>query len=184
MSVYIKPTKTVALGVQAVADSTPYVLVDLSDTTNYPHTATGQVHLQGLLLNTEKASDGVYDIWAGVLTENDSDDGSVEWFEVFHIEAVGNATDSTDRMYVARDYTFGGSKPQGINLFVDDSSSTPYLTTNMTTADDSTYDNEVGLTGPGDDSTLPAAGDVILYVEEVSGTGTIDFSILAFYDTV
>ena len=182
MGTYIKPPNVVCLGVEAVAASTPYVLIDLSDATLYPHTATGQVHLKGLMLNTEKASDGVYDIWAGVCIENDSSDGSVEWFDILHIEAVGNATDSTDRMYIARDYTLGGANPQGLNLAVV-SGATPFLTTNLTTADDSTYDGNVGITGPGDDSTLPAAGDVILYVEEVSGTGTIDFSILGIYDT-
>ena len=182
MGIQIEPPKVVNLGIQAVAATTPYVLIDLSNT-SYPHTATGQVHLKGLFLNTEKAGDGVYDIWAGVVIENDATNGSVNWFDLFHIEAVGNTVDSTDRMYVARDYTLGGSNPQGLNLFVDDSGSTPFFVTNQVATDDSTYENDAEHDSPLDDSSVMAAGDVVILVEEVSGTGTLDFSLLAIYDT-
>ena len=183
MGTYNKPPNVVSLGVEGVSASTPYVLIDLSNAAGYPHTATGQVHLKGLMLNTEKASDGVYDIWAGVVLENDATDGSVSYFDVFHIQAVGNATDSTDRMYVARDYTLGGANPQGLNLFVDDSGSTPFFLTNQGSADDTTYESDDEVTSPLDDTTVMAAGDVIVWIEEVSGTGTLDFSLLAIYDT-
>ena len=70
-----------------------------------------------------------------------------------------------------------------MNLFVDDSSSTPFFLTNQGSADDTTYESDAEHASPHDDTSLMAAGDVIIWIEEVSGTGTLDFSLLAIYDT-
>ena len=58
-----RETYVVNVGAEAVAASTAYVLVDLSDSTNFPHNETNWLNLLGLKLNSEKASDGVYDEW-------------------------------------------------------------------------------------------------------------------------
>jgi len=187
MTYITKPPNVAHVGVQGVSATAPYVLVDLSDTTNYTHTGTTAIHLKGLFINTEKKGAGVYDIWAGVLTENDSDNGSLDYFELFHIETIhvadSDTTPTTDRMNIQRDYTLGGANPQGLNLQVT-SGATPYLTTNEVLAGNSALLNSTNRVGAGDDSTKLAAGDLVLYIEEVSGTGTLDFSATAIYDTV
>ena len=71
------------LGAEAVAASTAYVLVDLSDTTNFPHANTRAIVLHDLYLTGEKASTGIYDIWVGVVTEVDATNGSVDWLQVW-----------------------------------------------------------------------------------------------------
>jgi len=43
-------TKWAFLRAAAVAADTGYILVDLSDSTNYPHTATGRIRLYSLTL--------------------------------------------------------------------------------------------------------------------------------------
>jgi hypothetical protein len=179
---------TVNLGAEAVAASTAYVLVDLSDTTNYPHTQSNFLNLLGLELSTEKASDGVYDLWCGVIYEVDATNGSALWFDVFHIEASGNATDSTDRFAVSRDYTCGGSNPSGISARVNAAGDgLLWMVGNQEQAGNTNWQTDVGLASPvgaaAGATGKPGAGDIVVWVEEVSGTGTIDFSITAHYES-
>lgn len=173
------------LGAEAVAATTGYVLVDLSDTTNYPHTKTVELHVLGLKVRTEKASDGVYDLWFGVITEVDATDGSVKFFEVIHLESVHNPTDSTDRLVLDIDYTLGGSSPAGINLNITGGAATKFVSS-ATLADSNVWQTDTGLLSPvgaaGGTTGKPGAGDLVLYVEEVSGTGTLDFGVLATYE--
>jgi len=176
----------VMLGAEAVDASTGYVLVDLSDTTNFKHTGTAEIHLLGLVLTAEKASDGVYDIWVGVVKEVDATNGSVAWVQAFHMEAVGNSTDSTDRFAWQVDYTLGGRNPEGLNLAIS-SGALVYLVTNQAQNDNVTWQTDTGLASPvgagGGTTGKPGAGDLVMWVEEVSGTGTIDFHVVALYET-
>jgi len=194
MSRYVVPTRdqqiyAATLQAEAVAASTAYVLVDLSDTTNFPHSGTEHLNLLGLVLTSEKASDGVYDIWVGVITEVDATNGTAQWFQVFHLEASGNATDSTDRFAWQVDYTLGGGNPEGLNLKVDSSSdSTPYLVSNISQAGNTNWQTDTGLASPAGAAAgatgKPGDGDIVVWVEEVSGTGTIDFCLTAIYEAL
>lgn len=171
----------VNLGVQAVAASTPYVLVDLDDVTNFPHADANWLNLLALQLNTEKASDGAFDIWVGVITENDGTDGTAQWIHVFHIEAIGNPVDSTDRFVDCVDFTNGGATPDGIICKVT-SGAMPYFAGNQVDADNVNWQNDTNRTSPVGATTKPGVGDIVVWVEEVSGTGTIDFSLTAWYE--
>jgi len=175
-----RPVHVANLGAEAVAESTPYVLVDLSDVTNFPHTKTQELHLLGLILEAEKASDGAFDIWVGVVTENDAANGSVQWVHVFHLESVINPTDSTDRSRAEADFTAGGLNPDGINCTVV-SGAMPFFVGNQTQADNVNWQNDENRASPAGSTTKPAVGDVAVWVEEVAGTGTIDFSLTALY---
>jgi hypothetical protein len=187
MNSYGAQVYTALMGAEAVAASTAYVLVDLSDTTNFPHNDTNVIHLLGLRLVAEKASDGVYDIWAGVITEVDATNGSADWFHVFHVEAVGNATDSTDRVYAVLDFTWGGSNPDGLSLKVNSDESTPHFVTYATQDGNTNWQTDTGLASPagsgGGSTGKPGVGDLVFWVEEVSGSGTIDFALSADYFT-
>jgi len=176
------PVHYVNLGAEAVAASTPYVVVDLSDSTNFPHTKTDGVVLLGLILSAEKATDGVFDVWVGAVTENDGTDGSVTWAHVFHLESVHNATDSTDRFAQAVDFTLGGVGP-GIDLTVVGGALASFVG-NQAQADSANWQNDTNRTSPFDATTLVGVGDLVCLVEEVSDGGTLDFSLTAIYQTV
>lgn len=180
---YSRPAFVVVLGAEAVAASTPYVLVDLSDTTNFPHNLTSGLHLLGLVLSAEKASDGVYDVWVGVVTENDATDGSVTWAAVFHLESVHNPTDSTDRALCQVDLTLGGRNPNGANLEVV-GGALPFFASNLSQADNNNWQNDVDRASPVGTTTKVGVGDLVVWVEEVSGTGTLDFCLSAIYEAV
>jgi hypothetical protein len=177
-----RPIRVINLGVEAVSGSTGYVLVDLSDTTGFKHVGTTEVHLLGLSLNGEKASDGVYDIWVGPVIRVDGTNGDTKWAHVFHLEAVGNPTDSTDRFAQVVDFTLGGANPEGINLNVT-AGALPFYITNQGLTNSTVYQTDTNLTNPAGTTGAPAVGDLVVYVEEVSGTGTIDFSLTAIYYT-
>ena len=178
-----RPAFFVNLGVEAVSASTPYVLVDLSDVANFAHLGTKELHLLALMLNAEKAPDGGYDVWVGVVVENDATNGTAEWLHVFHIEAVGNSTDSTDRFAQAVDFTLGGSVPEGINLAVDTANDTlQFFRGNQSQAGNTNWQNDENRTSPVGATTQPGVGDLVVEVEEISGTGTIDFSLTAVYE--
>ena len=173
------------LGAEAVAASTAYVLVDLSDTTNYPHTRTTELHLLWLDLAAEKASDGIYDVWVGVITEVDATNGTADWVHVFHLESVVNATDSTDRFAQQLDFTLGGANPEGLNLNITGGALTR-IVTNQQQAGHVNWQTDTGLASPvgaaAGATGRPGVGDLVVWVEEVGGTGTIDFSLKAIYE--
>jgi len=170
------------LSKEAVAASTWYILVDLSDTTNYSHpSGTQVVSLLGLELESEKASDGVYDIWVGVVRENDATNGSADWVKVWHIEASGNPTDSTDRFSGSADFTAQGTNPKGLDCSIV-SSRLAYMR-GPNSGDQTALQNDAGdlASAAGGSSLSTVAGDVVVYVEEISGTGTIDLALTCQY---
>ena len=176
-----RKTFVVNLGAEAISASTPYVLIDLSDSTNFPHSEINWINLLGLILNAEKASDGVYDVWVGVVTENDATDGSAQWVHVWHLESAHNPTDSTDRFSEVVSFTLGGGNPDGIICKVDSGAMT-HFAGNQTQASNTNWQNDVDRASPVGAATKPGIGDVVVWVEEISGTGTVDVSITAIYE--
>lgn len=172
------------MGAEAVAASTAYVLVDLSDTANYPHANANAIHLQALRLVTEKASDGAFDIWVGVVVENDDTDGTVKWLHVWHLEVVGNPTDTTDRFLNVQDFTLGGARPDGLNLEVVEGALKNIITYGEQAAN-ANWQNDEGLASPrgaaGGATGKPGVGDLVFWVEETADGGTIDFMLSADY---
>lgn len=175
------------MGAEAVAASTAYVLVDLSDTTNFPHRHTNSIHLQALHLDGDKASDGIFDIWVGVITEVDATNGSADWFHVFHLEAQDNATDDQASFARTVDFTLGGANPDGLDLTVLSDESTPGFVTYSTQDGNTNWQTDTGLGSPagaaGGATGRPGAGDLVFWVEEVTDSGTIDFMLSAQYFT-
>lgn len=171
----------VNLGVEGVSADTAYLLVDLSDTSGFKHTKTNELHLLGLKFNSEKASDGVYDFWVGVVKEVDATNGSVQWVHVFHLEAVGNPTDSTDRFAQDIDFTQGGGIPNGINLAIA-SDATLHFVGNQAQDDNVAWQTDVTLVNPTGSNVAPGQGDLVAWAEEVSGSGTLDFSCTVIYE--
>jgi len=171
------------LSKEAVAASTWYILVDISDTTNYSHpSGTVAVRILGLELETEKHGDGEFDVWAGVVRENDGTDGTADWIKIWHIEAVGNPTDSKDRFSGSADFTSSGSNPQGLDCSIV-SSRLVYMR-GPNSGNDVKLKNDDGslVSSAGGSSLSSVAGDVVVWVEEIAGsTGTMDIALTCHY---
>jgi len=174
----------VNLGVEGISASTPYVLIDLSDTDNFPHGSAevGEIHLLGLVIDGEDKSDGAFDIWFGVVLENDATDGSVQWVHVHHAETVENPTDSTGHIHEVVDFTLGGQNPEGINCKVVDGALV-HFAGNQSQSNNVNWQNDENRASPVGTTTKVGVGDLVVWVEEVAGTGTLDISITGIYET-
>ena len=175
---------TVNVGAEASDASVPVVLVDLSDTTNFPHHEDNWINVLGVFGSVETASDGPYDIWLGVISESDATNGTAEWFDVIHCQSPQNATDNLGHFLFSRDYCLGGANPDGINCKVT-SGATPYLATAQTQAGNTNWQTDTGLLSPvgaaGSTTGKPGAGDIVAWIEETGGTGTCDWSLTLVY---
>ena len=60
----------------------------------------------------------------------------------------------------------------------------PNFAGNQVQADNGNWQNDTNRVSPVGTTTKPGVGDVVVWVEEVSGTGTDDFSITAIYEAV
>lgn len=119
MPQYPKTPYRATLNVEAIAADTWYILVDKSNNYLYSHpSTTSHLNLLSVDLSTEKATDGDYDIWMGLVYENDATDGSIQLIHVWHVEAVGNPTDSDDRFVDHLDLTCNGIYPRGLDLSI------------------------------------------------------------------
>jgi hypothetical protein len=183
----IEASYTAVLQAEAVAASTAYVLVDLSDTTNFPHEDTGHIEVLGMVVSAETHGDGIFDLWFGVISEVDATNGSADWFQVLHVENRDNATDDTGRFFEQIDYTFSGVNPQGVNCLVV-SEATPHLITNITQDGNTNWQTDTGLASPAGAAAgatgKPGAGDIVLWAEEVTDGGTLDFCVTLQYRAV
>jgi len=162
-----------------LAATEAFVLVDLSDTGSFPHTETGRIRLYSLTLSIEKETDGQYLLKFGVITEVDATNGSAYWFYIVDDEYIGNPTDSTDRL--AQKLTWDG----GIDLEIDTVGEIfENIISNTEMADDVAWQTDVSLDSPkGDTQSPPGVGDLVMYLEETAGAGTISFSVLVEYIT-
>ena len=180
-----RPIYVAHLGLEAIAATTRYVLVDLSDTTNYPHNLTTELHILGLEIDAEMHTTGSFDLWFGAIIEVDASNGTANWIHVLHAEEDTNPTDSAGVLQRSIDCTIGGRNPEGWNLQVVSGTLTR-IVTNVQEAGDTGWQTDVGLASPvgaaGAATGKPGAGDFVLKLEEVADTGTLDVSITVLYE--
>ena len=150
------------------------ILIDLSDTTNFPHSNTGATVLHQL--NIMAALTGTGKLWAyqiGVVVENDGTDGTVKCISGGWREAA--------TVYVADRFVYPGN---GLDLTVDTTNNKLVkVCTNLELADDANYKNDASLATPHGTNAAPAVGDLVLELTEVVDTGTLLFAVTAHYDT-
>jgi hypothetical protein len=172
-------TKLAVLRKEDLSAAEGFILVDLSDTTNFPHTETDKIRLYSITISAEKASDGQFRMLFGVITEVDDTNGSTAWLFSVELLTVHNPTDSTDRF-------FGQLKwPNGLDLEVDAANDKLYnVITNDGDDGQTTWQTDENLDSPVGDASSPAGdGDLVMYLEEPAGAGTISFSIAVEYTT-
>jgi len=164
---------TATLGIDDIAADTMYQLIDLSDAANYPHTSTNKIILKRVRLHAEKKTDGEFNLYVGVVIENDATDGTAKWLHCFRLENNGNPTDSSDRFAQPLEFN--------LDLEVSGGALVNYVT-NLELANDALLKNDVARTSPVGTAN-PGVGDLMFYVDETGGAGTVDFTVSADYDT-
>jgi hypothetical protein len=179
----------VSISVNDVAADTWYLLVDLDNITDFPHLNDTAIVLHGIEIQAEKAGDGSFDVYAGVVTENDATNGSAGFVWRWSLEANGNPTDSTDRYADEKDWTTYDPHWGGLRLDVDTTNGRlAYLRSNTVSAlvDQTALQNDAAnLTDAAENTDASAGvGDLVIFVDETADTGTISLNIAAIYDTI
>ena len=141
-----------------------FVLVDLSDTTNFPHTEVGKVRLLRIEIDWEADTDGTGILYIGVITEVDATNGTAIWLDAIRLHTDLDGTDSTDYRHLVREY-------YGLDLEVDTANDVLYhVATNATQAGHVNWQTDVALDSPaGDATSAPGDGDLVAWLDWTAG---------------
>jgi len=163
------------LEIEDLQASTWYVLVDLSDATNFPHARTNSINLKqvdytGVLSDTTE-----WDVHLGVVGEVTTSTAHIRWIRIDH--HVRN--DQIETMWVLPEH--------GLNLTLKVTDTLMFVASvayTDTAAVTTTTVLESPVTESGVVTTVAAAGDLVLFIEEVEAGGTIEhLSTGVSYDT-
>jgi len=157
--------EVVHLDAEDVVLTEGFMLIDLSDTTNWPHTNTGHIDLLFMILTTDPTNTFSGDIAIGFLTNVDGDNGDFnEIFEI-HMEKkpepdIFNINYGAFGIALETDHVFG-----------------------PITANDTTWQTDVNLQGPDGATSFPSGnGDMVMLVTR--GAGDVSVSITVGYRTI
>ncbi len=157
-----------------------FVLVDLSDIANFPHTETGKIRLYRLDVDIERgenAASGEFIVYIGVITEVDATDGSTSWILAMHEETDAESTDDAARSF--RSYKWD----EGLDLEIS-GGALVWGISNVGHTANGTWQTDVALDSPaGAAASAPGAGDLVMFVDETGGTGSISICVTVQYIT-
>ena len=158
--------------------STATVLIDLSDTTNWPHNDTGYVRIGGLRIDIDKAAASTTTVKLGVVNFINPSTGSITWFyEKSNLLNVSNTEIMPMEIFFPLSI---GCKVSPNNGATD--GDTPFIFSNDTTSGDTTYQTDVYLPSP-NGNVYPGLGDIILYVSKPGASTSATVSVEIFYYT-
>lgn len=157
--------KGVHLCASDVDATTGYVLVDLSDTVNYPHNFTGRLYLCGYQVSINPNDSFVGEVLIGYLENVDADNGDFKTVLCWKMEKrSSNVADSNV-------YDFP------ISVASDD-----FLVPSNT--DDTIWQTDVALASPYDNvpayTTMPGNGDIAMKIVRTAGEVSIGITILYY----
>lgn len=164
----------------SITASTYYIVVDMSDTTNFPHSDTGAWKLHDIngevcVLDSNTTE---WNIRLGIVTRVDATNGDVWWFHGIRVDASAPCDPA------------GASKkplfPEDRYLSGELDGATPkYFGGTSKSINSTNWQSDVNLTTFMGQSQPPAVGDLVVEAIEVDGTpeGTLDFRIGIAYTT-
>lgn len=143
-------------GTLGITGHTMFVMVDLSDTTNFPHTRTNSIIIKGIRYSLTPAS-GTWSVYLAVVDENDATDGTVTILDC-NAGCSNSAQGNLSRSF-----------EDGLNCKV--TAGTPdYLIGYDILGATALLQNDVARSSPAgkaDDSvTYPGPGDIVMYCNE------------------
>jgi hypothetical protein len=149
--------------------NTDYVLVDLSDTTNFPHSDTGRVDISTInihLSNSSGQPEG--EVEFGVITRIDGTDCDITWGFVTDFNLPINADFREDVNFAPSQLKFEVS-----------GGSTTRIVSDYGVTNDATINTGITMDSPRGTSTVtPAVGDIILRITNNAGTMKIFVGVM------
>ncbi len=146
------------------AASTAYMLIDLSDDINWPHTNTGHINIEYFILEVDPDGSFVGEVKLGFLSSVDSNDG--DFHQVLDLDMRRKA----DLLVENIDFGSHGMDLRTNHWF------------GPTTSNSILFQTDVNLMGPDGNTSYPSgAGDFVMIVERTGGA--VDVSITLGYET-
>ena len=154
----------------AVVGSTAAVLIDLSNTTTWPHKQTGSANIYGIWVDFDKIGASTGTVKVGVVTNIDGSSGTVKWFYV-----AANTTNHVS--------TPGPTSPviAGLIRTKVSGNATPFITTNNSSSFSTLYQTDVTLPTAAGTFVAPAIGDVVAFIEGGGTSATLTATIHLTY---
>lgn len=148
--------------------SQDFILIDISDTTNYPHTDTNYIHLESMRIHTDPTSNANYTIKIGFLKNVDATNG--DFYNLVEID--GEKTAGQIQNHNLRFY------PNGPKCSSDFVALNPTL-------NDTAFQTDVNLASTLDQTTanVPSGnGDLVVRYTHTAGT-SVSFGVSLSYHT-
>jgi len=151
----------VHLDIENLGAAKGYMLVDLSDITNWPHTLTSEIHLDSFNITVVGNAAFRGDIELGFLSNVDADNGDFNIIAGWHSDLKETGIFDASRDYkkgiiLATGYWFG-----------------------PTTANNATWQTDVNLTGPDGATSYPSGnGDLVMNVALTAGNVDVGLSLV------
>lgn len=159
----------------AVTNSTAVLVIDLSDTTNYPHRTRDAADIMAVDIQVDQVAAGTSTVKLGVVTSVNASSGTVSWFYDNANSLNVSNTQNSRR---------GAWLPSSIRAEVVNGA-TPYLITRERTAitpvagQPLLYQNDIPLFSPRGVSVAPAVGDIVAEIQAGATNGAIvDIGVL------
>jgi len=162
-----KSTFHVHLDADNISADQGFMLIDLSDTTNWPHTNTGHIVLDQVIVNTSTSSTPAFvgEVEFGFLANVDATDGDLNVIGKFHMDRGSFVNGG------AYDFSIYGMDLEEAEWF------------GPTNANDVTWQTDVNLQGPDGATSYPSGDDdFVMHIVNVSA-GSIDIAVTVIYTT-
>ena len=152
----------------ATTTTTAYMLIDLSDTTNWKHTNTGGIVIEYIILEVDPGTTFSGQVKLGYLSNVDATNGDVT--TIFNVDMRRSAS------LLVENLNFGS---HGLRC----SSNTHF---GPTESDSTLFQTDVNLEGPDGNSSYPSGdGDVVMIISGANtGNGAVNVSVTIGYETV
>ena len=153
----------VALNAENISATTGYILVDLSDSVNFPHTNTDHVLIHWIDISVNPTTTFTGDICIGYLSAIDGTDATLNVLKEFHLDKKGLQINHFTEYNSSH---FSASASSGL---LDFTLGVTQFNTGSTNA------------RPGNGTATPADGDLVMLV--TVGASTVDVGISLGYET-
>lgn len=156
----IQRTEYIHIDVEDIAATVGLMLIDLSDTTNWPHSQTGHIDLLYMYIDIDPDTSFQGEVSVGFLENVDGDNGDFHTVLDFHLDKKANPIEvfinlSAYEMTLDTDHWFG-----------------------PTTANDATWQTDVNLLGPDGNTSFPAGdGDLVCKVTRTAGEVSVGITV-------
>lgn len=157
-------TDIVHMDVQNIQAQTAFMLIDLSDIVNWPHTDTGYITIEYIIIEIDPDANFVGEVKLGFLSNVDATNG--DFNQVLDVDMVRKA----DLLVETIDFGTHGMDLEKAHWF------------GPVTADSTLFQTDVNLLGPDGNTSYPSGnGDLVMIIERTAGA--VDVSLSIGYET-